>query len=830
MRTVEARAAADAGVGIDVAPVFLTPRGDVAVEKVDAPGSARRGQPFDIRIVLRNDAADGRRPVPGSLRVVRKTGEREETIADQRVEAVPGKQVFTVRETLDRTDFYTYEARFVADDPAAEATPQNNAASAFVGVRGRGSVLVIENADSRGDFDFLVKRLRAAGIEVTLTAADNLFNSLAELQRYDSVVLAGVPRTSADDTGSGAEFTDEQISMLVRNTRELGCGLVMLGGPEALGAGGWANTELEQAMPVDFTVKAAKVVPVGALSIVLDRSGSMQGEKLVMSKAAAIAAMRTMGRRDFISVVSFDSAPCETVPLRRIADFSSAARRVDVLGAGGGTDMYPAMRQGFMALERADAAVKHMIVLTDGQTPDAAFGPLVKQMRDRGITVTAVAVGADANVPLLQRIATIGGGKFYGVRNPRNLPRIFTREVRRVARPLIYEPSAPVAPQVVVDHEILNGIDGVPPISGLVLTSVKENPLVEVVLRSPLPATEKNSTLLATWNYGAGRAAVFTSDAGRRWTKAWTAWPGYDKFFSQLVRWSMRPTEGGGNFTVATDVREGRGQIVVTALDGNDEFLNDRAMTAVALAPDMKAEPVRIEQTAPGRYVGSFSASQAGSYLVVVNPGPGQAPIRTGVSVGYSAEYDDRQTNLALLESLARLQPRGGSPGVLWRQGLDAPREDTPSAFRHDLPPVVASQPIWPWLVVVGSCVFWGDVFMRRVHVNLAWLAPMLVVLRDRVLRRPRAAATPETMERLRTRKHEIGEQIDRRAAGARRYEVDQPAEPPPAAAPDAAVDPSPAAPTGPAAEAPEALAAESFSERLLRAKQQVWRDRDELK
>lgn len=832
----EARAAADAGVSIDVAPVFLTPRSDVAVEKIDAPGAARSGQPFDIRVVLRNDgadAADDGPTVAGSLRIVRKAGEREEIVADQHVELGPGKKVFRIPETIDRADFYTYEARFVADDPTAEATPQNNAASAFVGVRGRGAVLVIESAEQRGDFDFLVDRLRAEEIEVTLTSADNLFNSLAELQRYDSVVLAGVARTSADETGDGASFSDDQISMLVRNTREMGCGLVMLGGPEALGAGGWANTDLEAAMPVDFQVKAAEVVPVGALAIVLDRSGSMAGEKLHMSKAAAIAAMRTMGRRDFINVVTFDSAPYETVPLRRVGDFSSAARRVDVLGAGGGTDMFPAMRQAYNSLRRAEAGVKHMIVLTDGQTPDADFAGLVRQMRSQNITVTAVAVGADANVSLLQRIATQGGGKFYGVRSPRNLPRIFLREVRRVARPLVFEPSSPVVPQVVTDHEILNGVVGVPPISGLVLTTVKENPLVEVVLRSPLPATEKNATVLATWNYGAGRAAVFTTDAGRRWTKFWPAWDGYDKFFIQLVRWSMRPTDGGGNFSVAADVRDGRAQLAITALDANDEFLNDRSMTAVAVAPDMTSETVAIEQTAPGRYVGSFPTKQAGSYLVVVNPAPGLTPIRTGISVGYFAEYDDRQTNLALLESIARLEPRGGPPGVFLRQGLDAPREDTPSAFRHDLPRVTSSQSIWPWIVVVGCCLFWGDVFVRRVQVNLAWLAPAIAAVVDRVLRRPRLAPAQITIERLRTRKQEIGQQIDSRASRSRFV-----AESPPEAAPSTVAvppappanmpDPPPSAPVSDAANDP--AGPESFSERLLRAKQQVWRDRDDPK
>ena len=227
--------------------------------------------------------------------------------------------------------------------------------------------------------------------------------------------------------------------------------------------------------------------------------------------------------------------------------------------------------------------------------------------------MTTVAVGADANIPLLQRIATQGGGKFYAVNNPRNLPRIFLREVRRVARPLVYEPASPVLPQFTTDHEILNGFEeGVPPIRGLVLTTVKENPLVEVLLRSPLPPNPKNATLLATWTYGAGKAAALTTDAGQRWASAWTQWDGYDKFFQQLVRWAMRPTDEGGRFTVAATVRDGRTQVVVNAIDADEQFLNDQTMTATAIRPDLEDVEIPIEQIAPGRYVGEFPSKTRG--------------------------------------------------------------------------------------------------------------------------------------------------------------------------------------------------------------------------
>ncbi len=137
--------------------------------------------------------------------------------------------------------------------------------------------------------------LRRQNLEVVVQPSNRLFSNLAELQRYDLVVLADVARTTGVDAERLATFSDDQIEMLVQNTQHMGSGLLMLGGPDSFGAGGWTNTALEKAMPVDFQVKNAKVVPSGALMLVLDSSGSMSGDKLELSKAAAMAAVKILG-------------------------------------------------------------------------------------------------------------------------------------------------------------------------------------------------------------------------------------------------------------------------------------------------------------------------------------------------------------------------------------------------------------------------------------------------------------------------------------------------------------------------------------------------------
>jgi von Willebrand factor type A domain len=207
----QARAVADAGVSIDVMPVPLERQSEVSVEKVALPADVRRGQPFELRVVLDNSPPleGGGKAVTGQIKIVRKAGDREETLTESPITIEPGKRVFTLREEIDQPDFYTYEARFTPTDAKSDALTQNNLATAFTHVQGKGQVLLIENWESAGEFDFLVERLRNEGIEVTVQPSNRLFTSLPELQRYDSVVLADVPRSSGEDAANVSSFSDE---------------------------------------------------------------------------------------------------------------------------------------------------------------------------------------------------------------------------------------------------------------------------------------------------------------------------------------------------------------------------------------------------------------------------------------------------------------------------------------------------------------------------------------------------------------------------------------------------------------------------------------------
>ena len=722
----------DAGIGIDVVPVLKEAGGEVLVEKIDLPTNIRKGQPFEARIVVDRQgakSADPDNPVSGRLRVKQKVAGEEALLLEQTVELQPGKNVFPLQHKIDQPAAYTYEAEFIADEDEDDSLTQNNSATGYTYVRGKGRVLLIHGPEDLGDFELLIATLRDSNIEVTPMPTTQLFGSLAELQPYDAVILAGVARVSGETTQTITSFSDDQIEMLVRNTQQLGAGLLMIGGPESLGAGGWTGTELEKAMPVDFQIKNTKVQGVGALALIMHASEMAQGN--YWQKQISIAAIEQLGSADKAGVVHWtmngdkwlwggSKGMLEVGPNRR-AMLAAVGR----MTPGDMPEFDPAMRMAVTGLVRTDASVKHLIIISDGD-PGPPSNSVIQAFKDNSITISTVAVESHglSDSRRLQDIARATGGKYYAVKSGRALPGIFQREARRVTRPLIYEPPGGVTPQIIFPHPVVDGVDSLPPITGFVMTQVKDSPLVQVIAQSPKPSTPENATILATWTYGLGRSAVLTTDAGARWTNAWTGWPGYEKLHSQLVRWLMRPTGDTGQFSLATQVRDNMVDVIVTALGEDDSFLNFLEVGGSVLDPELQPLMLEMEQTAPGRYEGSFPIDRAGTYFVNVIPGQGNAPLSTGVTVPYSEEFRYRQTNETLIAQLASMRPEGGEAGLV-TEPLEAVLDDallSRDTFRGGLPLARRIRDAWPWFVLAACVLFFTDVLVRRVAIRFGFL------------------------------------------------------------------------------------------------------------
>jgi uncharacterized membrane protein len=738
-KTMASRVAA-AGIGIDIVPVLSEAGEEILVEKIDLPSNIRKGQPFEARIVIdrqgqraattAKDENGEDRPVRGRLRVKQKVAGEESLLLEQTIELGPGKNVFPMRHTIEQPAAYTYEAEFIADSDDDDKLKQNNSATGYTYVRGKGRVLLVHSPDKLPDYEAMMSALRDANIEITPMSTERLFGSIAELQPYDAVILAGVPRVDSDDANKISSFTDDQIEMLVRNTQQLGAGLLMIGGPDALGAGGWSGTELEKAMPVDFRIKNAKVNAVGALALIMHASEMAQGN--YWQKKIAEAAITQLGGSDMAGVLHWTNNGDEWLWGGRKGLLQVGPNRKAMLASlgrmtpGDMPEFDPAMRMAVAGLTNANAAMKHCIIISDGD-PSPPSSAVIKAFKDGNITISTVAVASHGlnESDQLRRIAASTGGKYYVAQSGKALPGIFQREARRVSRPLVYEPEGGTVPEVIFPHVVLDGIDtSLPSIRGFVMTQTKSSPLAQVVLRSPKPDSPENATILATWNFGLGRTAVLTTDAGKVWSDSWVSWPGFEKLHSQLVRWLMRPSGDTGQFSLATNVADGRVEVIVTALTDDDQFLNFLDVAGSVLDPTLDPLPLRMEQVAPGRYSGSFPIDRAGTYFVNVLPGAGNAPLTTGVTVPYSDEFRYRETNQVLMAQLASLTPPGGRPGEvtapLGEQVNDEVLES--DAFRGGLPLARQIRDAWPWFVLIAAVLFFTDVLVRRVAIRFGFI------------------------------------------------------------------------------------------------------------
>ncbi len=780
-----AKRLAESGIGIDVVPVRLDNNAEIMVEKIDIPGSVRQGQTIDARVVInRFGSPENPSPeIPGRVRVVRKIGNQAEVLVDSPYVLDKDINVIPVPHKVDQTAGYTYEADFIPDSATDDTIGQNNRATAFTYARGKSRVLLIEDANNLGDYDALVDALRKNDIVVDVRPSSNLFSSLVELQIYDSIILAGVPRTGGDSAEKVFSISDQQIEMMVQSTRQTGLGIVMLGGPEAFGAGGWSNTKLEEAMPVNFTIKNTKVEAVGALAMVMHASEMPEGNH--WQKVIGKAALESLGPADYCGVIKYDGSGDSWLwggsdGFLKVGENGKLMRsRMSQMVPGDMPAFDSSLKLAIRSLKNVPASVKHMIVISDGD-PTPASAAVLNDFVKNQIKISTVAVGAHGSVGTaeLKRIANTTGGNYYVVTTAAALPKIFMREARRVARPVIFEPEGGVQPiRQLPNHEILSGIrSDLPTIRGFVLTERKESPLVEVPLLANKPAEQENASILATWNYGLGRTAVFTTDAGKRWAKDWVGSPNYDQFFSQLVRWSMRPSKDDDKFSIATQVKDGRVQVIVNATDKEDNFLNFLDMNASATGPDLVPITVPLRQQAPGRYVGEFAPDAAGSYMLSVVPGGGRQILTTGVNLPFSDEYRIRQANMRLIETLAQSKPLGGEAGKVLPELSDTEMDQLLGfdTYRPGLPPARSLKDIWPFAVLLGASLFFADVFVRRVAVDFglpirkltAWLTRRKVSEADQ--------ARQKSLDQLRSRKTKVSSELDKQKS-ATSFELPEP-------------------------------------------------------
>ncbi|MDZ4288288.1 MAG: glutamine amidotransferase, partial [Prosthecobacter sp.] len=513
--------------------------------------------------------------------------------------------------------------------------------------------------------------------------------SLYQFAGYDGIIISDVPAHQVGEPAMNAmrDYVDK-----------LGGGLIMLGGPNSFGVGGYYRTPIEDILPVRLKSPDEEEKQSAAVALVIDRSGSMAGEKLEMAKSAAIATAEVLGRNDFIGVYAFDSEAHVVAPMTKLTSTAAIAGQISSVASGGGTNLQPAFQQAREGLQRVKAKVKHMIILTDGQTAGTGYEAMASQCRGEGMTISTVAIGEGSHVALLQAIAASGGGQSYSTVDAATITRIFTQDTLMHTGRMIRE--EPFEPQMVEKHPILSGFDKFEtPLLGYVKTIRKSTAQVPLV-------TDLGDPLLAHWRYGLGKVTAFTSDAKSRWASLWiTRWPGYGRFWSQVLRETARPPQGR-HMDLATEMRGSDAFVRVDLLEdagtrGNDARVEAEVFFVAADALGSPLKPVQkmtLGQSGPGLYEGSFRPDQPGVYLIRAQSGAEM--VSAGVVHNPSSEASLGTINESILKEAVTL-----TGGALLT-----------SATLPDLASTRAAQYIelWPPLVIALLLLFLLDIALRR--------------------------------------------------------------------------------------------------------------------
>ncbi|MEK6676110.1 MAG: VWA domain-containing protein [Planctomycetota bacterium] len=668
----EARRAKADGVPVDVVPLRYQRRNEVYFDRLIAPSHAEEGEQLSLRMVL------GTNKRVGVAITLYQDGRVIEVPEDRsRVELAPGSNTLVVKLPANAPGVHTYDAVFRPDSESLDGNSANNSASAFTIVSGSSKALLLtEHPDEDQP---LLDALRSENLDLEMKTPTELGTfSLLQMSNYSAILLSNIP---------AATFTDEQQHELAVYVKDLGGGLIMLGGEESFGAGGWIDTPVEEVMPVTFEIKHKRVLPKGALVLIMHSCEIPRGN--YYGKEMAKKSVDTVSSQDLLGVLAFSFSPGGTsweVPLDANTNKAAVKAKIDRMQIGDMPDFGSSLQMAYDALTKGkgkDAAQKHVIITSDGD-PQPPSDTLLKAYADAKITVSTIGIGWGAHVmtPTMKHIAESTGGKFYDARNPKQLPQIFVKESKVVRRPLIVE--EPFQPQLAyASSELLAGLEpgsSVPPLGGLVLTSPKTSPNVFVSLVRA--TTDGDDPVLAHWQCELGKTVAFTSGAWPRWGQNWVSWSKFAKFWAQIVRWTMRQ-EAPANFDVYTKVEGNRGRIVINALSQDARYLNLLQLDSKVVGPDNNPLSVNFVQTGPGHYEAEFEADIAGHYLASVqvsDQGRFKGTIRTGVSIPFSPEYRDLKPNEALLRQVAE------TTGGRW---LDKPASEA-DLFGDRPPPVEA--------------------------------------------------------------------------------------------------------------------------------------------
>ena len=612
-----------AGSGLKIYPIL--PAGppkiaNVAVTKLLAPTYGNSGEALNLKVVLENQ---NEREVDGTLTLTR----NGQTFKTDSVKLKPGSQIFTYQTTLsDGSPTSFYRASFTPRRADFDRYAADNQALAWVTVRSKAKVLLLNGRSGGGRYlEEIFKRL---GFEVTSRTAD----SPPAPTGYQVVVFNNAERE---------KFSTSYLASIERHVAA-GNGFLMLGDEASFAPGSYRRTPIENILPVEPR-EPKREEKNRAVVLVIDKSGSMREQnKMLYALEAAKVLVRQLKDNDLLGVVAFDVSPFIVVPMESVGRLRSTFNsQIDRLRPGGQTYIYPALLEAKRQLERQNAAIKHVILLSDGETrgSQSELIDLVSVMKNEmKITVSGIAVGAEADIRLMKRVSQYGGGLFHYTLDPSTLPQIVLQQIQD--KPTDEPPrERDFTPLQERGSQLLSSFPtrSYPTIRGYMETDLKRGAHLDLMI----PRDDRKAPLLASWQYERGKSIALTTDLEGRWSRNWIQWNELQNFLGKILDW-LRPSEE------PIPLHEARVSLSasqpVLELFAYEEASADSQFRFSVIGKSGRSEGT-LRKLAPGHYQAELPISVPGDYRVELTEERRGRRIPYP-PIGYTLPYD-RESEIA---------------------------------------------------------------------------------------------------------------------------------------------------------------------------------------
>ncbi len=643
---------------------------DVAIHKVEVPEQVRVSEEFSVIVNIKSN-------INTSCNVNFFSDNAKK--GESKVNIVKGDNRFVFKDKADEGGFKTYK---VVIEPETDEELRNNEASAFTNVKDKAKVLLIQ--DDEKDAAEIINILKASNVDFNVVRVGAEPSEIKTLSKYKSIITCNV---SSENLSSGF------LNSLNTYVRDLGGGLIAVGGDNSFALGGYAKTPLEDVLPVYMDMRGKKEIPPISMMLIIDRSGSMSGEKMELAKEAAARTSEFLRDKDEIGVIAFDDAQYWVVKRQNVKDRKAIREAIGTIRSGGGTSILPALYEGYNSLKNSKAEIKHVILLTDGQAEREGYDTLIRDFKNKNITVSTVAVGSDSDRVLLENIAKGAKGRFYYTDNLSSIPRIFAKETFMASR--TYLNNKRFTPVVQSSHAILSGVyeNGLPQLLGYIGATPKKTS--KVILKTP-----EDDPILTVWQYGLGKAVAWNSDMNGKWSKEYISWDKNLKLWQNLLNWSIE-NYNSESLQLNTNVEGQKGIIEVQGENLNSSSV----LEAQIIAPSMKSKKVKLYPKEINKFSGEFTLDETGVYMVKVKEiKDGQIVNSTmgGISADYSPEYriDEGQSSLKDL-----VKGVGG-------KYITSPKE----VFQGKIDDVYTRRELSNLFIALGIILFLLDIAIRKLE------------------------------------------------------------------------------------------------------------------